>query len=242
MYLEIDNQAPVEVKGGALVPIEVEHAVTTIQFPEGTSLEEAVLTVREAVAYHVADGKIAGFRSDNPDLVAALEQYYGLKGAPKANGNGATVLGTMAAVAMAGLIIAGTRLQLRYNNGASWQAGVMGNPSSSGVGAYAPGIYIGISPDTTAPLITDTTLVGEITSGALIRSLATYGYTTSATSYTESKIFTSDQTVTIYKSALFITSTGGSPIFGSLLTAGGVPSPKSLYSGDQVGITETINF
>jgi hypothetical protein len=234
MYLEISNQAPI------MAPEGTKKALTTLQFPDGMDLQEAILTAREAIQYHVADGKIAGFRSDNPDLVEALEQFYGLKRTPKANGNGATSV--VASLALASLVIAYTKFQLRYNNGASWQAGVMGNPSSTGTGAYAPGIYMGISSDSTAPTATDTALVGEVTSGTLSRALATYAYTTAATAYTESKVFTSDQTITIYKSALFTGSSGGSPIFGSLLTAGGVNSPKSLFSGDQVGITETVNF
>jgi hypothetical protein len=236
MYLEIDNQSPTMV--------DAKSATTTLYFPDGIDLQEAILTAREAISYHVAEGKIAGFRSDNPDLVVALEQYYGVRPKPKpragTKGNG--VAQTTLALALGILVVASTRLQLRYNNGASWQAGVMGNPSSTGTGPYAPGIYMGISSDSTAPTATDPTLVGEVTSGTLSRALATYAYTTAATSYTESKVFTSDQTITIYKCALFIAASGGSPIFGSLLTAGGTPSPKSLFSGDQVGITETVSF
>lgn len=234
MYLEISNQAPI------MAPEGTKKALTTLQFPDGMDLQEAIVTAREAIQYHVADGKIAGFRSDNPDLVAALEQFYGLKPTPKVNGNGATKATLTLALGI--LVVASTRLALRYNNGASWQAGVMGNPSSTGTGAYAPGIYMGISSDSTAPAAGDTTLVGEVTSGTLSRALATYAYTTAATSYTESKVFTSDQTITIYKCALFTAASGSAPIFGSLLTAGGVNSPKSLFSGDQVGITETVNF
>jgi hypothetical protein len=232
MYLEVSNQSPIGVNA--------KKALTVLQFPDGIDMVEAVMTAREALAYHVRDGKIAGFRSDNPDLVSAMEQVYGLKPAPKANGNG--VATTTLALALGILIVARARLFLRYNSGATWQAGVMGSPSSNGSGAYAPAIYMGISSDSTAPAAGDTTLVGEVTSGALARALCTYAYTTAATSYTESKVFTSDQTITIYKSALFTAASGGSPIFGSLLTTGGTNSPKSLYSGDQVGITETVNF
>jgi hypothetical protein len=231
MYLEIDNQSPIGT--------EAKTATTTLYFPEGMDLAEAVLTAREAISYHVADGKIAGFKSDNPALIEALEQFYGLKPRPT---NGGILPSTTLAVVLGILLVASTRLQLRYNNGATWQAGIMGSPSSNGTGNYAPAVYMGISSDSTAPAVGDTTLVGEVTSGALVRALCTYAYTTAATSYTESKVFTSDQTITIYKCALFTASSGGSPIFGSLLTAGGVNSPKSLYSGDQVGITETVNF
>jgi hypothetical protein len=236
MYLEIDNQSPIGV--------DAPRATTTVQFPDGIDLHEAFLTAREAIQYHVADGKIGGFRSDNPELVEALEDFFGLKPPPKpkGDGNGNQAGGVLTSLVIAGFVIAYTRCQLRYNNGASWQAGVMGSPSSTGTGAYAPGIYMGISSDPTAPTLTDTALVGEVTSGTLSRALATYAYTSGATTYTESKVFTSDQTITIYKSALFTASSGGSPIFGSLLTAGGTNSPKSLFSGDQVGITETVNF
>jgi hypothetical protein len=234
MYLEIDNRGPITAPEGT------QRALTTLQFPEGMDLAEAILTAREAISYHVAEGKIAKFRSDNLDLIAALEEIYGLKATPKANGNGVT--GAATALLMGALIVAATRLQIRYNNGASWQAGIMGSPSSTGTGTYAPAIYMALSSDSTAPALGDATLVGEVTSGSLIRALSTYAYTTAATSYTESKVFTSDQTITIYKSALFTVASAGSPIFGSLLTAGGVNSPKSLYSGDQVGVTETVNF
>jgi hypothetical protein len=234
MYLEIDNQSP--------IPVDAQSATTVVHFPDGMDLSEAILTAREVISYHVAEGKVAGFKSDNPDLVEALEQFYGMKAKPRAGAKGNGVVQTTLALALGILVVAHTRLALRYNNGASWQAGVMGNPASTGTGAYAPGVYMGISSDSTAPTGTDTTLVGEVTTGTLSRALATYAYTTAATSYTESKVFTSDQTITIYKCALFTVATGGSPIFGSLLTAGGVNSPKSLFSGDQVGITETVNF
>lgn len=234
MYLEIDNRGPLMVGS--------QRALTTLYFPDGIDLEEAILTAREAIGYHVSEGRIAKLRSDNPDLVAALEEYYGLKPAPRANGNGAGAVGTATALLIGALIVAATRCQIRYNNGASWQAGVMGNPSSTGTGNYAPAIYMGVSSDSTAPALGDTALVGEVTGGSLARALCTYAYTTAATSYTESKVFTSDQTITIYKCALFTASSAGSPIFGSLLTTGGTNSPKSLFSGDQVGITETVSF
>jgi hypothetical protein len=234
MYLEIDNQSPLMVK--------TKKATTMVYFPEGIDLDEAIVSAREAISYHVKDGKIAGLRSDSPELVAALEQFYGLKPKGKAANGTAGTAGTTLALAVATLLVSRLQFHLRYNNGATWQAGIMGNPASTGTGGYAPAIYMGISSDSTAPAAGDTTLVGEVTSGALIRALCTYAYTTAATSYTESKVFTSDQTITIYKCALFTVASGGSPIFGSLLQAGGVNSPKSLYSGDQVGITETVNF
>lgn len=235
MYLEIDNRGP------KMAPEGTQRALTTLVFPDGIGLEEAILTAREAISYHVEGGKIAKFRSDNPDLVAALEAFYGLKPTLKP-ANGVTNASASLAVLMGAFIIASTRLQIRYNNGAAWQAGIMGG-ASNGTGAYAPATYMGISSDPTAPAAGDTTLVGEVTSGTLSRALCTYGYTGSgATTYTQSKVFTSDQTITIYKSALFTLASGGSPVFGSLLTAGGTNSPKSLFSGDQVGITETVNF
>jgi hypothetical protein len=198
------------------------------------------------MGYHVLDNKVSGFHSDDPDLEYLLNMYYGLKQKPKVNPGPLSALG-MTTLAM--LIFAMTRSQLRYTYGSSWLAGIMGNPASTGTGNYASGKYLGISQDSTPPAIGDTTLVGEmsptsspVASTTLARALATYGYTPGATSYTESDIFTSDTTVTIYKSALFIAASGGQPIFGSMLTVSGTPTSKTLSSGDQVGVTETVSF
>ena len=240
MHIEIENRAPIQVTpAGDHAPLG-KRATTRLIFPDGTGLPEAIQTVEHVLPWHCEGAAISAIKSDDIPLARYLSDFYGVKKPDEALEVG--LLGTMGTLAMVGLLMAATRMALRYNNGASWQAALMGNPSSTGTGTYAPGIYLALSSDSTAPASTDTSLVGEITSGTLSRAQATFGYTAGATSYTQSKIFTSDQTVTIYKDGLFNVSSGGSPLFGSLLTQGGVPTPTALYSGSQVGITESISF
>lgn len=135
------------------------------------------------------------------------------------------------------LLMGLTQLHLRTNSGRDWQAGVMGDTSSTGTGAYASATYIGVTADGTAPNAADTTLTGEIASGTLIRAQAVYAHTGGTATYTLTKTFTSDQTVTIRKMAVFNASSGGTMVFESLLNA-----DASLVSGDSLQITVTVTL
>jgi hypothetical protein len=130
-----------------------------------------------------------------------------------------------------------TRLALRTTVGRDYQAGIMGNPSSNGSGAYASASYIGVTADTTAPAAGDTILPGEIISGTLIRAQGAFGHTTGASSYTLSKLFVSDQSITIYKIGIFNSATGGSPFIETVLSATAV-----LNSGDQLQVVSTVTL
>ena len=217
MYVEVGNVAAIE--GIEKVPL-LGPRITTIVFPNNDSagklftVDEAFRTVKHVLQSHT-DATPASFKSDNEDLQRRLYDFY--------QPGPAQLEKTITA--------------LRYANGATWQANLMGNPSSNGTGIYAPGQYIGVSSDATAPTQTDTTLVGEITSGSLSRAQGTFGFTAGATTYTQSKVFTSDQNLTLYKSALFNQPTSGNPLFGSLFS-----SSRTLSSGDEIGITESISF
>lgn len=126
---------------------------------------------------------------------------------------------------------------LRTNAGADFQAGVMSSTASTGTGSYAPANYIGLTANATAPAAADTTLTGEITTGALARAQATYSHTTGTASYTLQKTFTSDQSVTVAKIGIFNASTGGTMVFETLLNAS-----ATLVSGDQLTVTETVSL
>lgn len=128
-------------------------------------------------------------------------------------------------------------LKLRTNGGADFQAGVMANTASTGTGVYAAANYIGLTANATAPSASDTTLTGEITTGTLARAQAAYAHTTGAASYTLTKTFTSDQSVTIAKIGVFNASTSGTMVFETLLNA-----TATLVSGDQLTITETVSL
>ncbi len=125
----------------------------------------------------------------------------------------------------------------RTLNGADWQAGVMADTASTGTGAYAAANYIAVSADTTTPADTDTSLPGEIVSGSLVRTQASYAHTTGTDTYTLSNVFTSDQTITLAKVGIFNASSGGTLVFEDLMTETAV-----LYSGDQVLIVETVTI
>lgn len=130
-----------------------------------------------------------------------------------------------------------SRADLRTNAGADFQAGVMSSTASTGTGAFAPANYIGMTANATAPAAADTTLTGEITTGALARAQATYSHTTGTASYTLQKTFTSDQSVTAAKIGVFNASTGGTMVFETLLNA-----TATLVSGDQLTVTETVSL
>lgn len=120
---------------------------------------------------------------------------------------------------------------MRTNAGRDFQAAQMGGTP----GAAAN--YIGLTANTTAPAATSTALTGEITTGTLARALATYAHTAGTATYTLTKTFTSDQTVTIAKIGVFQGATAGTLVFETLLNA-----TASLVSGDQLQITETVTL
>lgn len=135
------------------------------------------------------------------------------------------------------LLMGLTQLQLRTNAGRDWQAGVMGDTASTGSGSYAPANWIGLTADGTAPAAGDTTLTGEITSGTLDRAQAVYAHTGGTATYTLTKTFTSDQTVTIRKLGVFTATSGGTMVFTSLLDA-----DAALVSGDSLQVTVTVTL
>ena len=128
---------------------------------------------------------------------------------------------------------------MRTNAGADFQARVMGDggAAGAGTGTMRPADYIGLTANSTAPAAGNTTLTGEITVGTLARAQATYAHTNGTNTYTLTRTFTSDQSVTIAKIGVFNASTGGTLVFETLLNA-----TATLVSGDQLQITETVTL
>lgn len=127
-------------------------------------------------------------------------------------------------------------LQVRTLSGRSHQARVMGDNASNGTGSYASGCWIGLTTDNNDPDENNTTLAGEISSGTLVRSQATFLHTSGTNIYTLTKSFTSDQNVTIRKIGIFTAASGGTLMFESRI------DPVELRSGDQVQITQAISL
>lgn len=126
---------------------------------------------------------------------------------------------------------------MRTNAGRDFQARVMGDTASTGTGSYAAANFIGLTANSTAPAAGSTTLTGEIASGTLNRAQATYAHTNGTNTYTLTRTFTSDQSVTIAKIGVFNAATGGTLVFETLLNA-----TATLVSGDQLQITETVTL
>ncbi len=113
----------------------------------------------------------------------------------------------------------------------------MGDPTSNATGVYAPACWLGVTANTADPVITDTVLPGEITSGSLARAKAVYAHTDGTATYTLTKTFTSDQGVTLAKVGVFNAASSGTLVFETKLNA-----TAQLVSGDQVQITETVSL
>lgn len=128
---------------------------------------------------------------------------------------------------------------MRTNAGADFQARVMGDGSAAGAGtgAMRPADYIGLTANNTAPAAGNTSLTGEIAAGTLARAQATYAHTNGTNTYTLTRTFTSDQSVTIAKIGVFNAASAGTMVFETLLNA-----TATLVSGDQLQITETVTL
>ena len=113
------------------------------------------------------------------------------------------------------------------------------------VAGTAPAVFLALSTTNTASVTTDTTMAGEITtaSGGLIRALATFAHTASATTYTLTNTFTANGSdvlpATVYRDGAFISLVTGwanSMLAETLLNA----SATLNVSGDAVTVTHTF--
>jgi hypothetical protein len=105
--------------------------------------------------------------------------------------------------------------------------------------------FMALSSTNSAPAAGDTTMAGEITTsgGGLIRALATYAHTASASTYTLANTFTANGTdslpVTIYRIGTFISMISGWA--GSMMLETTLNASATLTtSGDNVTVTDTI--
>lgn len=126
---------------------------------------------------------------------------------------------------------------MRTNSGRDWQARIMADTASSGSGNYAPANWIGITADSAAPAAGDTTLTGELTGGTMGRAQATYAHTNGSATYTLTKAFLADRTVTVQKYGIFTESSGGTMAFENTVTP-----TAPLNSGDTLNIIATISL
>lgn len=114
---------------------------------------------------------------------------------------------------------------------------MLSNPANNGTGSFAPASYIAVSTDTNAAQSSDVALPGEIISGSLSRTLATFAHTPGTSSYTLSALFVADHTVTLAKLGVYNAPAGGILFLETLLTNQAV-----LQSGDQITLVENISL
>ena len=126
---------------------------------------------------------------------------------------------------------------MRTYSGRDWMARIMGNPASTGTGDYAPATWIGLTENDDNPVLGDTVLAGEITTGTLARAQATFSHTSGAQTYTLTKVFTSDQEAEPKKIGVFTAATGGHMPFEALIA-----DPEEVHVGDQYQIVETVTM
>jgi hypothetical protein len=130
-----------------------------------------------------------------------------------------------------------TYMTVLTNAGRDWQARVMGDTGSSGVGAHAPANYMAFSNSNSTPLASETTLPGEITSGTLARAQAVYAHTDGQSSYTLTRVVTADIGVTLYRVGIFNAAESGTLVFN-----GSLSEPATLAPGDQIQNTMTVTI
>lgn len=134
----------------------------------------------------------------------------------------------------------GTNHNARTDAGAGWVAGLLG-----GTGTAAPAKYIGLTADATAPVKTDTTLPGEITTNGLARALGAYTLTTAVPATLNGQVtwtitllftYTGGVQVVVAKGGLFTAATVGILAFETVL-----PSTATVNAnGDQISCTWTV--
>jgi hypothetical protein len=137
----------------------------------------------------------------------------------------------------------------RWYNPATPGGAAGSTPSGTTLFAILPGgppaWFMALSTTNSAPAAGDTTMAGEITTsgGGLIRAIATYAHSASATTYTLVNTFTANGTdslpATCYRIGVFISMVNGWA--GSMMLETTLNASATLsLSGDQVTVTETV--
>lgn len=256
IYIEIGNSSALEAYRvqDSDTPDKVHYRevpgdrITTVSFPESIVGDEAFESAVAAIANHIKPGeRPAWLHSDNKDLKDRLQAFFGVKGKPRKNpwgeDTGAPLvmppgpLAAMFTVVGGVLVLSFMSLQMRTNGGRDLTARVLGDTSSDGTGQYAAANWIGLTTNSDPPDAGNTALVGEITVGTLARAQGVFSHTNGTNSYTITKVFTSDQSVTLSKGGIFNASSGGTMAFETLLSSAAI-----MESGDQLQNTQTVTL
>lgn len=134
------------------------------------------------------------------------------------------------------VLLAMTRMQLRTTAGRDWQSRVMADTSSNGTGSYHPANYMAVTENDDDPDDANTSLLGEISSGTLVRAQAVFAHTNGASSYTLTRTLTADGSVVLRKIGVFTAVYPG----GVMFVESRLNAVAAMEPGDQVQITHTV--
>lgn len=167
-----------------------------------------------------------------------------------------TVMAGSGASAVEGVIISNTSTALTVYRWRNPNTPGGANASTPGVNvvycisnSVAPWNFMGLSANA-SPASSDTALTSEIVTsgGGLIRKICPYAHTASATTYTETPVFTANGSdslpVTVASCGMFQdlpstpTTAAGQPIFTTSLSA----TATLAASGDQLTVTSTVTM
>ncbi len=115
-----------------------------------------------------------------------------------------------------------TSKNLRTNAGRDWQCEQMGGTP----GNVAK--YIALSESAVAPIASDTTLTGELTTDGLSRKIATYSHSAGSVSYTLTATWTVTGSRILRKLGLFTNSAGATLCFESTIPSVVVASGQAF--------------
>lgn len=228
---------------------------TEIEIPDETPLIAALTSITHPQgvwANHATDGaKPAWVASDNEMVAQALAEHWGgievreldvnpPRKASRGAGGAAATAGTALLLGVLLWTIALLQPLLRTSAGADFQAKQMAGSAS----ATAVAKWVGVTANTTTPVVGDTSLTGEITTagGGLVRAAGVYAHTTGASSYTITITFTANGSdslpVTLGKAGFFDAASGGTLVFSTLIT----PTATLSASGDNTTLTDTVTL
>jgi hypothetical protein len=173
----------------------------------------------------------AAFPTSNQGLAG-----YIVFAGPNASGVGSTVFGVIVSNTATALTVD------QWYNAGTGAAGTTPNGTCSYLippGQF-PALFMAVSATVYAPLNTDTTLSGELTTNGFTRAIGTWAHTAAATTYTLQHTWTASGSEQLQIEAQFgacNTTAGGVMPFENT-----IPSPPPMVSGDTVQLTVTITI
>ncbi len=227
--------------------------ITEFRFPDDATLSEVVTSVVSGLRHHMAGGATPewifsgntqvdheigrrfGFDPEKEPARFQRPMGWGRKVMSPAIEAATAVMAVQASL----LLLLLVSLHIKTTAGIDLICRMLGDPNSSGSGLYAPAVYMAVTSDGSPSSISDTALLGEIEDpeSTLSRAQAAYAHTNGTSSYTLTKTFVSDRTISLQRYGIF-----NAPAGGTLAFVGDIDPQADLDSGDPITITHTVTL